>query len=84
MSELAREMIAWAEGKWEVVERLLVELESAFETMPPDVISIICTDFLVTILEVKDKDLRENIKKQMKPKTLEAYGLNFGGYQVPS
>ena len=85
MSELAREMIVWAsEGQFHEVKRLLEYIDKAFEDANDAVISIIGTDFTVTILECEDKFARETIKSLMPARLANAYQINLRGYIEPN
>jgi hypothetical protein len=85
MSELAAEMIIWAtEENYDEVAKLLSHIERAFEEATNSVIAFIGTDFTVTILECKDKTIRENIKKLMGKDTAHAYQMNLRGYSEPN
>ena len=70
MTELSQEMAVWASnGEVEETQRLLDFIENYFFEGDNGVTSIIYTDFLVTIIEIKDKEIRETIKRMMKPET---------------
>ncbi len=85
ISEVADEMVKWAnQDEFEKVERLLTEIEKALLEADDSVRAYIGTDFLVTVLEVKDKSIREKIKSLMKEKTAEAYQINLRGYKEPN
>lgn len=78
MSELAEEIILWTDiNKLEDVKKFFEYLESCLEVYNDRVISFIYTDFLVTIMEVKEKEKRELIKKMMLSKTIELYQRLF-------
>jgi O-acetylhomoserine/O-acetylserine sulfhydrylase-like pyridoxal-dependent enzyme len=59
-------------------------IEKYFYDGSLEVISIIYTDFLVTIMEIDDKEIRETIKKMMKPETAKQYMELFKYYQEPN
>ena len=65
-------------------ERFTGNFERAFEEATNSVIAYIGTDFTVTILECKDKTIRENIKKLMGKNTAHAYQMNLRGYSEPN
>ena len=56
-------------------------IENYFNEGDSSVTSIIYTDFLVTIMEIKDKETRETIKKMMKPETAQHYKQLFNFYR---
>ena len=85
ISEVAREMIKWAsKNEFEKVDRLLIEIEKAISEADDSVKSYIGTDFLVTILEVKNKEIRKKIKSLMKEQTSAAYQIILRGYGEPN
>jgi hypothetical protein len=70
MSELAQEMIRWArENRWDDIAEWMIFTESAFLEYDKTTSSYIYTDFLVEIIEIKDRNLRESIKALMKSET---------------
>ena len=82
MTELSREMAVWSlDGKLEETQRLMDFIENYFHEGDSSVTSIIYTDFLVTIMEIKDKETRETIKKMMKPETAKHYKQLFNFYR---
>jgi hypothetical protein len=81
MTELSREMANWVtKGNELDVQRLMNIVEKYFIEGDVPVISIIYTDFLVTIMEVK-KEIRERIKKMMGPETEKHYKNLFKFYR---
>jgi hypothetical protein len=73
MSELSREMADWvAEGQESEGQKMMDLIERYFHEGDVPVVSIIYTDYLVTIMEAK-KDVRETIKKMMGPETEKSY-----------
>ena len=85
MSEVAREMIRWAnEGNYEDVKKLLDYIELCITDAEYDVIAYIGTDFTVTILECRNREVRESIKKLMGPEVADAYRMNLGAYREPN
>lgn len=73
MSELSREMAAWVAGGQESDGQKMMDLiERYYNEGDVAVVSIIYTDYLVTIMEAK-KDVREAIKKMMGPETEKSY-----------
>ena len=73
MSELSREMADWvAEGQVSEGQKMMDLIERYFIEGDVPVISIIYSDYLVTIMEAK-KDVREMIKKMMGPETEKSY-----------
>ncbi|MWB96226.1 hypothetical protein GON26_17830 [Flavobacterium sp. GA093] len=81
MSELAEEIILWtSNNKVEDSQNFFDYLESCLEVYDERVTSLIYSDFLVTIMEVKEKETRELIKKMMLSKTRELYQRLFQFY----
>ncbi len=73
MSELSREMVDWvANGKESEGQKMMDLIERYFHEGDVPVVSIIYTDYLVTIMEAKKK-VREAIKKMMGPETEKSY-----------
>lgn len=82
MSAIAEEMASWAANNQLQQTQLLLDfIESSFLDSYNRVKSFICTDFLVTIMEIKDKETREILKKQMKPETAKHYQQLFNFYR---
>jgi hypothetical protein len=85
LSDIAREMIAWAKaGNWRDVERLLAMVEVGFTNGNQNVHAYLGTDFTVTILECDDRPVREKIKSMFLPVTAEVYRMSLGGYREPN
>lgn len=85
MSEIAEEMICWAkEDNYEDIKRMLDYIEQALTNASTGVIAFIGTDFLVTIIEIEDKQTRERIKALMQPRTTEGYQIDLRGYKEPN
>lgn len=81
MSELSEEMANWvAGGQNAEAQRLMDTLERYFHEGDVPVTSIICTDFLVTIMEAK-KNVREMVKSMMGPETMKNYSNLLNYYQ---
>nr|WP_294932667.1 hypothetical protein [uncultured Flavobacterium sp.] len=81
MSELAEEIILWtSNNKLEDSQNFFAYLELCLEVCDERVTSFIYTDFLVTIMEAKEKETRELIKKMMLSKTKEFYLRLFQFY----
>jgi len=81
MSELAEEIILWtSNNKLEDSQNFFDYLELCLEVYDERVTSFIYTDFLLTIMEAKEKETRELIKKMMLSKTKEFYQRLFQFY----
>ncbi|TDO71065.1 hypothetical protein EV143_11057 [Flavobacterium chryseum] len=81
MSDLAEEIIFWTSNDKLEDSRFFFEyLESCLKNYDQRVTSFIYTDFLVTIIETKNKEARELIKKMMLSKTKEFYQRLFQFY----
>ncbi|HEU4791906.1 MAG TPA: hypothetical protein VFS71_19635 [Flavobacterium sp.] len=81
MSELAEEIILWtSKNKLEDSQNFFDYQELSLEVYDERVISFIYTDFLMTIMEAKEKETRELIKKMMLYKTKEFYQRLFQFY----
>jgi len=81
MTELSREMASWVtQGQNEEAQKMMSIVEKYFHEGDDSVNSIIYTDFLVTIMEVK-KETREVIKKMMGPETERRYKNLFTFYR---
>jgi hypothetical protein len=85
MSDLAEEIILWtSNNKLEDSRNFFDYLESCIEVYDERVTSFIYTDFLVTIMETKEKETRELIKKMMLTKTKQFYQRLFQFYSEPN
>ncbi|KAA3440782.1 DUF7674 family protein [Rufibacter hautae] len=85
LSDIAREMVNWAKkGDYVNVKRLMDYMESAFINGSFAVQAYLGTDFTVSILETKEKEVRDKIKSLMGPETTYAYKLNLNGYREPN
>jgi hypothetical protein len=71
MSEIAIEITNWT--KSDNLENLFEFIENSFIEHDTRTTSFLYADFLVTIIEIKDKQIRESIKQIMKPITREHY-----------
>ena len=81
MSELSKEMANWVANGQESEGRSMMDMiERYFHEGDVPVTSIIYTDFLVTIMEVK-KEVREKIKRMMGPQTEKHYKNLFNFYR---
>jgi hypothetical protein len=81
MSELSMEMANWvADGQESEGKRMMDMIERYFHEGDIPVISIIYTDFLVTIMEQR-KEIREVIKKMMGSETEKHYKNLFKFYR---
>lgn len=74
MTEIAREISQWdiKSEYWEFT-KLFQIIEKGFVEYNLKTSSFLATDFLVTIMEIKDKFIRDEIKKFMRSKTQEEY-----------
>lgn len=74
MTELAQEISTWdIKKEYEEFTKLFNIIEIGFEEYDISTTSYLATDFLVTIMEIKNKLLRSEIKSYMKYKTQEKY-----------
>lgn len=81
MTEVSNEMARWTyEGELNETQRLLNIIERYFHEGDTPLTSMIYTDFLVTIMEVK-KETREVIKKMMGPESEKHYKHLFKFYR---
>jgi predicted XRE-type DNA-binding protein len=82
MTAIAQEMANWAANNQLQQTQLLLDfIESSFFDFDNRVTSFIYTDFLVTFMEIKDKETREMLKKQMKSETAKHYQQLFKFYR---
>ena len=73
MTEIAREISSWDIKEYGEFSRLFQFIENAFLTHDNRTTSFLATDFLVTIMEIENKFVRDEIKKNMRSKTQETY-----------
>jgi hypothetical protein len=82
MTNLSREMAIWAtDGDLKETQRLMDFIEDYFCEGDSSVISFLYTDFLVTIMEIENKRIRETIKKMMKSNTAKYYRQLYNFYR---
>lgn len=75
MTEIAREVSGWnVKSEYGDFTKLFKIIEDGFVEYDKSTSSFLATDFLVTIMEIKDKFIRDEIKKFMRSKTKENYG----------
>ena len=74
MTEIAREINSWnVKSEYDEFTKLFQIIENGFTEYDNATSSFLTTDFLVTIMEIEDKNTRDEIKKFMKSKTQEKY-----------
>lgn len=82
MSELGDEIILWTfNNKLDLTRKFLNYLELCLDVYDERVTSFIYTDFLTTIMEIKDRNKRASIKEMMSDKTKELYQKLFQFYR---
>ncbi len=74
MTEIAREISHWnVKLEYGEFSKLFQIVENGFHEYDIRTSSFLATDFLVTIMEIKDKFIRDEIKKFIRSKTQEKY-----------
>lgn len=74
MTEIAREISRWnIESEYSELTKLFQIVENGFVEYNIKTSSYLATDFLVSIMEIEDKFIRDEIKKFMRSKTQQEY-----------
>lgn len=74
MTEIAREVNTWSiKSEFQEFTKFFEIIENGYTEYDVTTSSFLTTDFLVTIIENEDKNIRDEIKKFMKNKTQEKY-----------
>ena len=75
ITEIAREISQWnTKSECAEFDNLFQIIENGFLEYDIKTSSLLATDFLVSLMEIKEKRIRDEIKKFMRSKTQEKYG----------